>query len=436
MGRGLRAWKNERQDSEDGLFRLLGAHEARPCPEGLLFEDRESGSPQVRLMSKSRWFAVGSADQSAREPGADAADEALAYDDPKLLVVFCPQAYDPPVIVRQVRHRSGSVPLIGCTTAGEFATGGSDEPSVVIAAFGGDGFTIETVAAPSASENMRLAGDRVARCLPSPEGHPYRALLLLTDGLAGDQQEMLRGAYAVLGAGVPLVGGCAGDDLNMVRTFQLHDDQVLTDSVVAAGIASNAPLGIGIGHGWRRVGEPILVTRSGENRVYTLDDEPALDVYLEHLGVVDPLQVSGRELTELALMHPLGLGGRGGNEFVRFISGADFDEHSLACIAEIPQGGLIWIMEGDPESVLSATDAACSDALAALDDHVPLGLLAFDCVARRLVLGDDGTRTELARLLTCASGAPLAGFYSYGEIARTRGIPGFHNQTLVVLAVA
>jgi hypothetical protein len=29
-----------------------------------------------------------------------------------------------------------------------------------------------------------------------------------------------------------------------------------------------------------------------------------------------------------------------------------------------------------------------------------------------------------------------AGFYTYGEIARTRGISGFHNQTLVVLAVA
>jgi len=34
-----------------------------------------------------------------------------------------------------------------------------------------------------------------------------------------------------------------------------------------------------------------------------------------------------------------------------------------------------------------------------------------------------------------AGGAPVAGFYTYGEIARTHGISGFHNQTLVVLAV-
>ena len=47
------------------------------------------------------------------------------------------------------------------------------------------------------------------------DDRPHRILLLLTDGLAGDQQEIVRGAYSVVGAGVPLVGGCAGDDQHM-----------------------------------------------------------------------------------------------------------------------------------------------------------------------------------------------------------------------------
>ena len=82
---------------------------------------------------------------------------------------------------------------------------------------------------------------------------------------------------------MPLVGGCAGDDLKMTRTFQFYGDRVLTDSVVAAGIASDAPLGIGVRHGWRRVGEPMVVTGSTGNQVFTLDDQPALDVYLERV---------------------------------------------------------------------------------------------------------------------------------------------------------
>jgi hypothetical protein len=63
-------------------------------------------------------------------------------------------------------------------------------------------------------------------------------------------------------------------------------------------------------------------------------------------------------------------------------------------------------------------------------------LLAFDCAARRLVLGDEGLERETELIAGHACGAPVAGFYSYGEIARTRGAAGFHNETLVVLAVS
>ena len=42
----------------------------------------------------------------------------------------------------------------------------------------------------------------------------------------------------------------------------------------------------------------------------------------------------------------------------------------------------------------------------------------------------------MARIGEHAQGAPVAGFYTYGEIARTHGVSGFHNQTLVVLALS
>ena len=64
----------------------------------------------------------------------------------------------------------------------------------------------------------------------------------------------------------------------------------------------------------------------------------------------------------------------------------------------------------------------------------PLGLVAFDCIARRGVLGER-IGDEVERVAAHGGGAPVAGFYTYGEIARTHGVAGFHNQTLVVLAV-
>jgi hypothetical protein len=105
-------------------------------------------------------------------------------------------------------------------------------------------------------------------------------------------------------------------------------------------------------------------------------------------------------------------------------------------LAAVPPGAVVWLMEGDDGSVLAATDAACHDAFADLGGAPPRGVIVFDCVARRGVLGDEGICQEVERVAALAGGAPVAGFYSYGEIARTQGVSGFHNQTLVVLAVA
>jgi hypothetical protein len=38
-------------------------------------------------------------------------------------------------------------------------------------------------------------------------------------------------------------------------------------------------------------------------------------------------------------------------------------------------------------------------------------------------------------MLDWSGGAPVAGFYTWGEFARVRGLNGYHNQTLVVLTV-
>ena len=40
-------------------------------------------------MPPFRWFAVGSADASVPDPGTKATAQALLYDNPKLLIVFC-----------------------------------------------------------------------------------------------------------------------------------------------------------------------------------------------------------------------------------------------------------------------------------------------------------------------------------------------------------
>jgi hypothetical protein len=352
------------------------------------------------------------------------------------MIVFASQAHTAAELLAGIRDVTGDeVPLIGCSTAGEIASSGPGESSVVVTAMGGTGFTVRTSVGRNASQHLRAAGAAAAVALDSVQDRDHRVLLLLADGLAGDQQEIVRGAYGVAGAAVPLVGGCAGDEGRMVATHQFHGPEVLQDAVVGAAIGSDAPFGVGVRHGWRRVGEPMLVSASEGNRVKQLDDRPALDAYLERLDAPPEARTDAAAFTAFAQTHPLGLARRSGEEHVRFVAEADLERRELVCIAEVPRGGLAWIMEGDVRSVLDATDAACLEALAGLGSRSPLGLLTFDCIARKGVLGD-GVADEVARVSRHAGAAPVAGFYTYGEIARTHGVAGFHNQTLVVLAVS
>lgn len=373
-------------------------------------------------------------DPDAHRAGATAAAAALTAPDPKLLVVFCWDGYDLAALADGIRSVAGDVPVVGCTTAGEIATDGPGDRGVVITAIGGQGFSVTTAAAAVVEGDLRAAAVQAASCLDDLDDRASTFLLLLTDGLVGDQEEVVRGAYEVAGAGIPLVGGCAGDGLQMKQTFQLHGSDLLTGAIVAAAVSSDGPIGIGVRHGWTRVGDPVMVTGSDGTRITSLDGQPALDVYLGRFDAPPEVWHDQAAFAAWASTHPFGLSRRSGEE-VRYVSGADFDDRSVHCIAAVPQGGLAWFMAGDETSVLEASAGACADALTALGTPVPLGLLAFDCIARRGVLGEQGISREVDSLARAAGGAPVAGFYTYGEIARTRGTSGFHNQTLVVLAL-
>jgi hypothetical protein len=261
-------------------------------------------------------------------------------------------------------------------------------------------------------------------------------MLMLTDGLTSSgQEEILAGAYDVVGASMPLVGGSSSPDRASRRTFQLYGDDVVTDAAVGAVIASDGPFGVGIRHGWRKVGDPMIVTRSVNGDVLTLDDQPALAAYLRRLDAPAAAYEDPIAFERFSQTRPIGIRRRSGEEVRNVSSREHFHEGWLRSSGDVPEGGVIWLMEGDEGSVLDAAGDACREAVAALGGTAPLGLLAFDCESRRELLGADGMRQEVGRMVGASGGTPVAGFYTWGEIARVRGINGYHNQTLAVLAV-
>ncbi|WP_328468673.1 FIST C-terminal domain-containing protein [Actinoplanes sp. NBC_00393] len=396
---------------------------------------------QSRTGDPSRWMGVGhSSSDDAATAGKAAAAQAVAGRDPSLLIVFCSTKYDFDRLLDGVRGEAGeNGAIVGCTTTGGIVSGpGTAEAGVVVTALGGAGLEVRTAVGRGVAANPQEAGaDAVAGVAGLTREH--RAGLLLCDGLSGVQHEVVRGAYTVVSAVLPLVGGCAGDDMKFSGTHQFLGDQngveVLTDAVVGVGLGSDAKIGIGIAHGWQKQGEPMVVTRSDGGRLYELDEAPALDVYLKRINADRSLAVDAQAFQDAAFAKPLGLSRRTGED-IRIAHAAVPDDGSLVFIAEVPQGALVWEMVTEEDALISAGAESCRQAIEAIDGAQPAGVLVFDCGVRKARLGSAGIEQEIAAMEKTIPGVPMAGFYTYGEFARTRGSRGMHYLTVVTLAVA
>ncbi|HRC06862.1 MAG TPA: FIST N-terminal domain-containing protein, partial [Miltoncostaeales bacterium] len=153
-------------------------------------------------MSGERWAGTGHSTTSSSEQAAtEATTAAIAgRENAKLLIVFASERHDLQTLVTAINTTSGGVPLIGCSTAGEIATTGPGDASVVVFAIGGDGFAVTTADQRGIGARLRQAGADLATAMERADRRNHQTLVLLTDALAGDQQEIVRGIYSVFGA--------------------------------------------------------------------------------------------------------------------------------------------------------------------------------------------------------------------------------------------
>ena len=381
-----------------------------------------------------RWFGTGrSLVADPAQAGAQACREALGGRRAGLLIVFASPSHATREMAEAVHAAAGGdVLMIGCSTSGEFTSGGRGA-GVVVNALGGYDASVRAV--PHDSVDLYEAGIIAASGLDDIDAE-HRVVLLLGDGRSSDQQEMVRGAYSVAGAQVPLVGGCAGDDVTQTGTWAFFssgtDVQVLPNAVLGAALGAPEPFGIGTAHGWRRIGEPMVVSRSESGTIHELDGEPALDVYLRRTGAAPDLAHDPEEFLRFATVRPLGLARRSGED-IRIIFAADTEQRSISGLADTPEGAMVWFMEADDGEVVDATSTA---ALAAVGEvPAPLGVLIFDCCVRPIALGPDATDLAASRLRDALEPLPYGGFYSNGEIVRRPQAKGMHHLTVVALAV-
>jgi len=372
--------------------------------------------------------------EAVREAVGDALGPAL---HPVLAVVLATDEYPAEALAAKLSEALGALPWVGCSAAGVFAGPTLLRQGLVVGVVSSSQAYVGVGAAGPVSGNPRSAGAAaVARALdqmPAPSATRGRAMLLFLNALGGHGAEVVRGAVHEGGNAAAWAGGGAGDNLRFVQATQFARGKAFSDHAVAAALDLPGPVGAGMRHGWRPYGPPTMITRARGPLVQELEYEQAFEVYRRTAaGRGD--EVTREGFTSFAMSHPLGVPQADGDHLIRDPISVG-DDGALRCVAEVPDGSLVRVMEANADELCAAARAAAEEARQAVGGTVG-GAFVFDCVSRFLLLGD-GISRELAAVRDgLGEGVSWMGCLTMGEVgALGSGVPQFHNKTAVVLAL-
>jgi len=251
--------------------------------------------------------------------------------------------------------------------------------------------------------------------------------IVIACGLSLNGEEFMDGILGAAGKETILFGGLAGDETKFEQNYVFSREKLIESGAIAIAFDSEHIDMNGVAtSGWVGLGKDLTVTSSESNIVYSIDHEPALDVYKKYLNVKDS------DLPAIGVEYPLLIKRDDGSSALRAVMGVDKEMKSLLFAGSVPENATVSFSSSPGFEVI---DRTCEKLDEFYNAHPEADvLLLFSCMARHLALGP--MISEEISFPSRKWGLPLSGFFTYGEFGTNTGSSsGFFNQTytLVIL---
>ena len=373
--------------------------------------------------------------KSIRGRSAEEIDSALRQNmadgfKPTLAIVFISIKQDRKSVCELLHKKE--IDILGATSSGEFIDGheSEGEAAVMLLDINKNDYCIlfEDIGARTLDDAATNMANAALQRFRNP-AFILCSTIMSANGKMIDGESLVRSIEKTVGPQINLFGGMAGDDITFTGTYVFMNNQS-TDYGMVALILDEERIslhGMAIS-GWKPMGIFRTVTRSEDNLIYTIDEQPALKVYLRFLGkelssgddqvkffdsigIHYPFQIE-RDDREPLMCNPIGY---------------NREKEALICESNVAQGSRFRFSTPPDfdiiETVVNKANELKNEAHAEAD-----ALLIFSCAGRLSALGPMAHDENEG--LAAVWNAPMAGFYTYGEFGRdVNGKHEFHSTT-------
>jgi hypothetical protein len=315
--------------------------------------------------------------------------------------------------------------IVISTSAGEIYSDLVYEHSICVNVITFDKATIRTVSKTIDRHNQEDIAQQLTQELLADD---LQFVFILSDGLITNGHALLAGVNKVLPKNVHASGGMSGDDGLFKETLIGLNQAPKPNQLVIIGFyGKTLKVSSSAESGKNPFGKKRKITQSKENIIYTIDNEPALELYKRYLGDLS------KDLPASGLSYPLQVQDKDNNRWlIRSLLDVDWQNGSITLAGNVPANSELYLMHANNQNLVEGASTAIKRCIESFNDQPQLAIVV-SCVGRKNAM-KKWIEDELTPIRNEIGDTQMIGFYSYGEFAshQTHQECQLFNETLCV----
>ena len=350
--------------------------------------------------------------------------------NPQVIFLFVSLNFkDVESVIEEIKAKYEKSIIIGGTTSGEIIDQEVIDDTVVLAAvkFHKTKLKLYSGNLSSDSSTGYSSGEIFAKKIDQEN---LKHIFLLSDAQTLSAANLLKGMNNELKPSISVTGGLASRNSFTDSNFIIDNGKIKQNSVIALALYGDSlQVSYNAQGGWDSYGVECLVTKSRENRILEINEQPALNFYRAHVdskvlenfdddGFNYPIKVRNEE-------HSFPV--------MRVLLAVDQEEESLIMSEEISVGSYVRLMKGNIDRLINGAENSAK-IIAEQSNHNHQLAILISCSGRRKVMGELVSEEIEAVTDQFPKNTETIGFYSYGEISPFFGFSktSLHNLTMCI----